>query len=114
MANKLHCIALTLAATFGLASGMASAEGLKTDSKAELDRGVPGVDVDVDARGRMGKLDTNKDNKISKAEAKADKKLSGEFAKLDADSSGTLDRGEFSKFDVEVDIGEPGDQPNKP
>jgi hypothetical protein len=115
MTPKSFQFALALGAAMGLTSGVSLANEPKmdADTKAERDRGIPGVDVDVDARARMAKLDTNKDDRISKTEAKADKKLSGEFATLDKNSDGSLDRGEFSKFELDVDIGEPGDQPNR-
>ncbi|HKY91905.1 MAG TPA: hypothetical protein VJM11_12735 [Nevskiaceae bacterium] len=103
-----------LAAALAMASGATLAGDMGTDTKAERDRGVPGVDVDMDARARMAKLDVNSDDKVSKAEASADKGLSAEFAKLDKDGNAVLDRGEFSKFEIDVDIGEPGDQPNRP
>ena len=130
MASHVQKIALAFAAALALGTGAAVAEASKADtkadakadvkadadtmgdSKAERDRGVPGVDVDVDIRARMGKLDTNKDNKISKTEAKVDKSLAKEFSKLDKDNNSLLDRGEFSKFEFDVDIGEPGDQKN--
>ena len=94
---------LMLAAALGLTGGLAYAG-----------EGVPGVEVNTDIRLSMSKLDANSDNKISKAEASADKTLSAEFATLDKDGNAMLDRGEFSKFEVEGDIGAPGDQPNRP
>lgn len=107
-----HSIAATAAALALCAGGTVYASDPKVDTKAERDRGIPGIDVDVDIRARMSKFDANNDEKISKAEAKTDTRLNKEFSTLDKNKDGALDRGEFSKFEVDVDIGPPGDQPN--
>ena len=113
-ASNLFKRSILASAVLALSAGSAFASDTKVDSKAELDRGVPGIDVDVDVRARMSKFDTNSDSKITKAEAKGDARLTKEFKTLDKNKDGALDRGEFSKFEVDVDIGAPGDQPNRP
>jgi EF hand len=90
------------------------------------DRGVPGVDVDVNANAGMTKTDKNSDGKISKSEAAADSKLAKQFDKLDSNKDGNLDKGEFAKFEATgkasgkndgapgKDEGEPANQNNVP
>lgn len=65
------------------------------------DRGVPGVNVDVnaDASLSMPMADKNSDGKITKAEAAGNQKLASQFDKLDANKDGSLDKGEFAKFE---------------
>ena len=65
------------------------------------DRGVPGVNVDanVDANLSMPMADKNSDGKITKAEAAGNAKLAAQFDKLDSNKDGSLDKGEFAKFE---------------
>jgi hypothetical protein len=62
--------------------------------------GVPGVDVDVNAKASMATADKNSDGKVSKAEAASNKELSSQFSKLDSNKDGNLDKGEFAKFEA--------------
>ena len=64
---------------------------------AAEDRGVPGIDVDVNARAPIA--DTNSDGKITRAEAKGNAALSAQFDKLDTNKDGSLDNAEFAKFE---------------
>lgn len=65
------------------------------------DRGVPGVNVDanIDANLSMPMADKNSDGKITKAEAASNSKLASQFDKLDSNKDGSLDKGEFAKFE---------------
>lgn len=61
------------------------------------DRGVPGIDVDVNLKAPM--VDKNSDGKITRAEASSNSQLSAQFDKLDTNRDGSLDKGEFAKFE---------------
>lgn len=82
---------ITAAATLLLAGGALA-----------QDRGVPGIDVDIntDAKVNMPNVDKNSDGKVSRSEAASDKQLSQQFDKLDANKDGNLDKGEFAKFEA--------------
>lgn len=86
---KFKTIAAIAALTF---AGSAAAQ-----SDAQ---GVPGVDVDVNANVNMASIDKNSDGKITKAEAKGNEQLTKEFGKLDSNKDGSLDQGEFAKFEA--------------
>jgi EF hand len=79
-------------------------------------QGVPGVDVDVNANVNMASTDKNSDGKITKTEAASNSKLTKEFDKLDANKDGSLDQGEFAKFEAsaKTDKGEKSNKVNKP
>ncbi len=49
---------------------------------------------------QFNKLDKNHDGKISKDEAKANKTLKKDWSTADADSDGTINKSEFSAFEV--------------
>ncbi|HUR42127.1 MAG TPA: hypothetical protein VM240_13260 [Verrucomicrobiae bacterium] len=63
------------------------------------DRGVPGIDVDVNTSLSMPMADKNSDGKVTKAEAATNTRLAAQFEKLDANKDGSLDKGEFAKFE---------------
>ena len=59
-------------------------------------RGVPGVDVNVDLK--MPMVDKNSDGKVTRSEAASNPELSRQFDTLDSNKDGSLDKGEFAKF----------------
>ena len=79
----------------------AAAVALSGSAIAADDRGVPGVNVDanVDANLSMPMADKNSDGKVTKAEAANNSKLAAQFDKLDTNKDGSLDKGEFAKFE---------------
>lgn len=77
---------ITAVAAFALAGAAAADE-----------RGVPGVDVDVNVKAPL--VDKNSDGKITRAEASSNSQLSAQFDKLDTNKDGNLDKGEFAKFE---------------
>lgn len=101
---KLKTIAAVAALTLaGSAAAQSQPEG----------QGVPGVDVDVNANVNMASIDKDSDGKITKAEAKGNDKLTKEFGKLDSNKDGSLDQGEFAKFEASAS-GEKSNRTNKP
>jgi hypothetical protein len=90
MFRKTHTLAA--AAALMLAGVALAADDTK--------RGVPGIDVDVnaDANIKMPMVDKNSDGKVTRSEAASNADLSRQFDKLDANKDGALDKGEFAKF----------------
>lgn len=63
------------------------------------DRGVPGVDVDINTSLSMPMADKNSDGKVTRAEAAGNTRLTAQFEKLDGNKDGALDSGEFARFE---------------
>jgi hypothetical protein len=95
MRKKFELGAIAAAAVFGAGAALAAGQ----------DRGVPGADVDVNATMDMSSVDKNSDGKITKSEASSNKDLSGQFSKLDTNKDGSLDQGEFAKFEAKGSAG---------
>jgi hypothetical protein len=87
MYRKFHTVAAVAALVL---AGSAFADDAK--------RGVPGVDVDVDANVKMPIVDKNSDGKVTRSEAAGNAELSKQFDTLDSNKDGALDKGEFAKF----------------
>ena len=83
----------TLALVAAAALGSAFAGGPVEDTTGKL-----GADANVNVS--LQSLDKNGDGKISKQEAAANKKLNQQFSKLDANHDGSLDAGEFARFEA--------------
>lgn len=97
--RKIHT--LTAIAALTLAGG----------AVAQQDKGVPGIDADMNASVKMTQ-DKNSDGKISKSEAASDQKLAKQFDKLDSNKDGNLDKAEFAKFEVSGKV--PGNKDGAP
>lgn len=76
-------------------------------------RGVPGIDVDTNAKVSMVNVDKNSDGKVTKAEASSNQQLSQKFDSLDANKDGNLDKGEFAKFEAKGAAGNKDGAPGK-
>lgn len=95
MRKKFELGAIAAAAVFG--AGVALAD--------DPHRGMPGMDVDVNAKVDMSSVDKNSDGKITKSEASSNKDLSSQFSQLDTNKDGSLDQGEFAKFEAKGSAG---------
>lgn len=115
MLRKIH--SLTAVAALALTGSAFAAD--------DQNRGMPGIDVDTNAKVSMSNVDKNSDGKVTKAEASSDQQLSQKFDSLDANKDGNLDKGEFAKFEAKGsagnkdgapgrDEGEPANTTNRP
>jgi hypothetical protein len=87
MYRKIHTVAAVAAL---MLAGGAFAD--------DTQRGMPGVDVDVNANVKMPMVDKNSDGKVTRSEAASNPELSRQFDTLDKNKDGSLDKGEFAKF----------------
>lgn len=78
------------------------------------DRGVPGVDVDTNAGITMPSVDKNSDGKVTRSEAASNQRLSQGFDKFDANKDGSLDKGEFAKFQSKASMKGTGNKDGAP
>lgn len=85
--EKLHTVAAIAALAF---AGSAFADSNQ--------RGMPGVNVDVDTNLKMPMVDKNSDGKVTRSEAASNRELSQQFDQLDKNKDGSLDKAEFAKF----------------